>query len=295
MGTYYTVQFWSKESVDPGPVDAQIVLLLDQVEDELSNWRAGSWVNQFNQSAPGEARPVPDHAFRVLRLFLALAERSQGMLDPTVGPLVELWGFGVADHQGRPDPGALAHALARVGHQHLILNEEDRTLKKTAAGLEINCSAVAKGYAVDQIGELLHKAGVHDFLINLGGEVLAYGTRRDGHPWKVGITRPDRPTSPAGATFTLDLQNQAMATSGHSQRFFIKDGKRYSHILDPTTGHPVPTELAGVTVVAPSCALADGLATLALILDGNQWTDLLKHFEGVQVFPIPWETEENPG
>lgn len=289
MGTYYTIHFWCDHELRPGQLDKVVDELLDRFEDEVSNWRKGSWINRFNVAPAGVMIPAPDHAFDVLGLCLELAERSGGMLDPTLAPLIDLWGFGTQKSHGvPPDDAAIQTALKRVGYRNLQLDVERQSVLKLRDGLEINCSAVAKGYAVDLIGKLLLQQGIENYLINIGGELSGRGTRLDGSYWKVGIRQPGLSGHDAPSGRSIELHDRCLATSGHSQRAFVLGGRRYSHILNPITGQPVPTDTASATVLASNCALADGLATLALIMDDAQMRPLLAAYPEVEVIRMPW-------
>lgn len=293
MGTVYTVQFWGSNNTDIQQLNTDIDSLLDRFENELSNWREDSWVNRFNAAPANESIPVPDYAFQVIELCLELAERSEGALDPTLSPLIELWGFGARRDETVPAPNAIRGALKQTGYQKLVLDRKNRTLRKTQAGLQLNCSAVAKGFAVDLVTLLLEENQFENFLVNIGGEVVAQGTQIDGAPWQVGISQPTPDGRQAKSETKIALSNQALATSGHSQRAFIFEGRRYSHILDPRTGYPVPTEIASSTVTAPTCALADGLATLALILEEKDMTKLLDHYSDSVLIRTPWRIQNS--
>ena len=291
MGTFYTVQFLNDGSQSTHDLDTEIEALLGEFGNQLSNWNENSWINQFNEARVGEPLLVPDHALEVIKRSLALAEKSEGILDPTIGPLIELWGFGTVSHQEVPSQEDIDQTLLRVGYQNLQFDPIGRTLEKTIPGLELNCSAIAKGYAVDLVAEMLHTNGIENYLINMGGEVRAHGLRLDGQPWKVGLRQPVFQGRESKTVRSIELHNQALATSGHAHRSFEINGKRYSHILNPRTGQPVPVSTASATVIAPTCALADGLATLALILDEAQMQELTKQFEDVEVFYTQWSTE----
>lgn len=291
MGTFYTVRFWSDRGISTQKLTTGFDKLLDDFESELSNWRLDSWVNQFNSAPAGESVPVPNLAFEVISLCIDLAKSSDGMLDPTISPLIELWGFGTDKKRAIPDSEVIAEQLDLVGIQKLQLDPVNRTLLKTVGGLQVNFSAVAKGFAVDLLAERLMDEGVENFLINIGGEVRAQGLDLDHTPWRVGINQPLQSGRNVRSKQSIELHNHSLATSGHSQRTFFYEGKRYSHILNPKTGQPVPTEIAAATVVATSCALADGLATLALILNETEMDELLESYDSVEVFRTKWVVE----
>ncbi len=292
MGTFYTIEFRSEKKVPTRDLRGEIEELLDAFDQQLSNWREDSWVNRFNAAPADEFIPVPDYAFQVLNLCLELFERSGGLLDPTLSPLVELWGFGTKRGSIVPDQAAIEKALNSVGFDKLALCPDRRAVMKRQADLQINCSAVAKGYAVDLISAMLQKRGVDNFIVNLGGEIAARGTRMDGVPWTVGVNRPDAKGHGKELARVIELYNRSLATSGHSQRTFLFGGQRYSHILNAKTGWPVKTDIASATVLASSCALADGLATLALILDEDKMAELLEFYDGVEVFRTKWAAED---
>ncbi|MBH54288.1 MAG: thiamine biosynthesis protein ApbE [Opitutaceae bacterium] len=291
MGTFYTVQFWPEINATNQILNAEIQRVLNEFEKELSNWRPNSWINQFNAAPVDVPVPVPIHAYSVLKLSLELAERSDGFLDPTLSPLINLWGFGVTGKQPVPSQRAIDETLKRVGHNNLIFDRENKTLTKKHPGVELNCSAVAKGYAVDLVGLSLRKMGIENYLINIGGEVSAHGNRRDGSNWTVGLLKPSLDGRIKKSGESLALSNLALATSGQTHRTIIRDGKRYTHILNPKTGYPVSTNTASVTVVAQNCALADGLATLALLLDDDPFQVILQSYEDVEVIRMHWAEE----
>lgn len=291
MGTYYTIQYWCDQRDGNQEIDGEVHALLDQFANELSNWREDSWINRFNEAEAGEVVPVPEYAFEVISLSLELAEKSDGLLDPTSGPLIELWGFGTERSRVVPSQDSIEQALLRIGYRNLALDPKHRSLTKTVDGIQLNCSAVAKGFAVDLVAKKLEAEGISNFLINIGGEVRAQGTHLDGQPWKAGIRQPVFQGREGKTLRSIELHNQALATSGHSQRSFEMDGRRYSHILNPKTGQPVPVSTASATVIAPTCALADGLATLALILGEPQMQELVSGNEDILVFQTTWAEE----
>ena len=285
LGTFYSVQYKSARQVDEQRLHAEVAGVLEDFESELSNWRTNSWISSFNAAPAGVAVPVPEHAFAVLRLCLELAEHSGGRFDPTIGPLVELWGFGTQRHDSIPNAAEIERALQRVGWSKLALDHEHRTLTKTQDGVQLNCSAVAKGYAVDLVATRLRTLGIENHLVNIGGEIAARGSKPGGAPWMVAVPQPSAAGGLAPVDRVLSLTNRCVATSGHSQRYLESEGQRFTHILDATTGRPVPAGAGSVTVLAPTCALADGLATLALILDEEEMSALLAgHYPEVELF-----------
>ena len=287
MGTYYTVQYVGQGTAE-AEFKSEIEALLQGFDQQLSNWRKDSWVSEFNRLPANQSLPVPEHAFAVLKLALKLAEESGGALDPTVAPLVELWGFGVNRAETIPSDSAIQQARSAVDYRQISLDRSRRTVTKKNADTQLNCSAVAKGYAVDLIVQLLATKGYQNFLINIGGEISARGSSAPGRAWKVAISAPDSRAQVGEVADTIELSDRAMATSGHTQRVFKINGTLYSHIIDPRSGYPVTPSIASATVLSDSCALADGLATLALILDETELRAILAQFPGTELRVTPW-------
>jgi len=295
MGTFYTIQYWSAKALEPHKLDTAIKNVLNEFEDQLSNWRPDSWVNRFNAAPAHKPIPVPEHAFNVIKLSLELAERTNGAFDPTLSPLIQLWGFGTERSERIPEEQAIQAALQKVGYQKLVLDTNNSTLLKTDPHAQLNCSAIAKGYAVDLVTRELLRRGVQGALVNIGGEVYAAGSKIDGFPWNVGI-QEDLPSGQnLKSSRAIPLHYQALATSGHSQRAFLVNGQRYSHILDARTGRPVAANIASASIIAPNCALADGLATIALIIDSDAMTQLASQYDGIEYFYTPWDKQDQIG
>lgn len=277
MGTYYTVECLVPPGSGEKALHAGIRARLDEVNRELSNWEPESWVSRFNKLGPGKKIGCPPHALGVLGLSLELSRRTDGALDPTVSPLVELWGFGVSPARPEPpDETEIRETLGRCGYRHLDFDPAANTLSKRVDGIELNFSAVAKGYAVDLIAQTLEESGVENHLVNIGGEIRAGGNRSDGTPWTVGIADPLAEGAPLAGR--IQLSQNAAATSGDSHRFLDREGRRDSHLIDPRTGVPANNRLRSVTVTAPTCALADGLATACFILGPDEGMELIESF-----------------
>lgn len=281
MGTRYAVTYVDADDAQRAAIQSEITALFVEIDNELSNWNAQSWVSRFNRNENLDTVAVPAHAAAVLQLALQIAAQSDGALDPTVSPLIELWGFGSSqDWAGPPLAFEIEQTLERCGYTKLHFDAAQRLLRKQVPDLQLNLSAVAKGYAVDQVAVVLAGQGIEDFLINIGGEVRASGARPDGRAWKVRIAAPQS-NGDASASAVI-LEEGAIATSGHSQRFFEYKGQRYAHIIDPRTGRPVENQLRSVSVRAPSCAQADGWATACCVLGREAGMALIESLDGVE-------------
>jgi thiamine biosynthesis lipoprotein len=204
----------------------------------------------------------------VLDRSLRISRETGGAFDVTVGPLVDLWGFGPGGERRRPATAAIDAALARVGSGALETRAAPPAIRRRAPGLRIDLSAVAKGYAVDRVAALVDGVGADGFLVDVGGELRAGGTNPDGGPWRVAVERPR--AAELAPPCVLELEDAAVATSGDAHAFFEEDGTRYSHVVDPRTGRPVANDVAAVTVVAGSAMEADALATALMVLGPDE-------------------------
>lgn len=237
---------------------------LDAVVGQMSPWKADSDLGRYNRAPASTWHTLPAEFAIVLEAALALARDSDGAYDPTVGPLVDLWGFGPAPRRGAaPSAETIAAARARVGWRRLRFDAANRRLQQPG-GLQLDLCAIAKGRGVDRVAGWLHANGVADCLIEVGGELRACGTRPDGAPWRVGVERPAVGGAPLQTI--VALRDLSIATSGDRWNAFDDGGLRYAHTIDPRTGRPAAHRLASVTVLARECMRADALATALGVL-----------------------------
>ncbi len=278
MGTTWSVIYRDVDGVEAKSLQGELEAELVAINDVLSTYIPQSEISRLN-AAQGDVRTELSERFAsVLDEALVLGRLTSGAYDVTVGPLVELWGFGARDFSGAvPSDEALQGALARVGSERLAWAPSTRILEKPA-GMRIDLSSIAKGYAVDRLSDLLAARGVMNSLVEIGGELRARGQRPEGGPWRLAVESPD----PGQSRFVdaLSISDAAVATSGDYRNYFEVDGRRYSHLVDPRTGFPVTHELVSVTVVNPSCMTADALAT-ALIVMGLEAGLELAESEGI--------------
>ncbi len=276
MGTSFNIKYMGS-SISKSKLKKEIGELLKSFDNEMSNWNEKSWVTKFNQLKKGEIVAVPDHAVEVIKQCMDLYKKSNGYFDITISPLLEAWGFGSQGLKQIPENKLLEKIKKNIGSDKLKFLSEKKELSKNIDNLQINCSAVAKGYGVDLVVKLLkEKYQVKYFLVEIGGEVNG-STKENGESWKIGIPVPSQEES-NGIEKVVDLKNTAMATSGDYNNFFKIDGKTYQHIINPKTGYPVSHNLCSVSILAPNCSLADGLATACLVLGTQKGLELLKKF-----------------
>lgn len=270
---------------DPGSVDlavlrAELVGILEGLESEMSHWREDSVVSRFNRAPPGVPIEISPALAELILEARGLHELTEGALEITILPLVELWGFGPSGPRHRPPgEGEIAGSLQRVGLRHLSMDRLPGgafALGKTTAGVQIDLSAIGKGFAIDRLARYLDRRGHGSYLIELGGELRARGVNASGRVWRVGLEEPD-PDSVGRVRCRVRLENMAIATSGDYRLFFrdpAGESQSYSHLIDPRTGRPVDHGLASVSVIAASAARADGLATALLVLGPDRGHDL---------------------
>jgi thiamine biosynthesis lipoprotein len=238
---------------------------LDRVNRLMSTYDPDSEVSRFNDSRSSDWFPVSAETAAVVELAQETSRLSSGAFDVTVGPLVDLWGFGPRPRNGhRPADAEIEAARRAVGYTRLQVRRSPAALRKDNPDLRIDLSAIAKGYAVDQLAETLRSRGIRDMVVEIGGEMRIPGQRPDGTPWRIAVERPD--PGPRQVERVFQLAETGMATSGDYRNFFTEDGQRYAHTMDPATGRPVRHRLASATVLDPSCARADALATTLMVL-----------------------------
>jgi thiamine biosynthesis lipoprotein len=239
----------------------------------MSNWREDAELSRFNHQAELTPFEFSSETRRVIDAALAIARETNGAFDPTVAPMLALWGFGPDAVFEQPTEEALARQRARVGWSLLAWDGEGRLLRRVP-GVELDLSAIAKGYAVDAIVHELLRDRPLGLLVELGGEVRTFGTTLLAEPWRVGVQYPG--SLGEGLDAVLALTGAALATSGDYRNLHVVSGKRRSHVIDPRTGLPLDNRVASVTVVAPTCMEADAVATALMVLGpdaGMAWLE----------------------
>lgn len=264
MGTTWSARIVGE--VDEAALQSAIEAELLAVNAAMSTYLPDSEISRFNRAPVGEWFPVSAPMVETTRLAARLFEDSGGKLDVTVGPLVNLWGFGPTptDDQVAPPADEIAAARARVGMEHVGIRDD---ALRRRSDIYLDLSSIAKGYGVDRMAAIVEAAGASDYLVEIGGELRGRGVNERGTPWRIAIERPDIGSR---APFeTVPLSDMAIATSGDYRNYHEIDGERYSHLIDPTTGRPIRNRVASVTVLAPTCAEADGYATAISIMGAD--------------------------
>ena len=266
MGTTYSVKLpLPAEGLQRDRLREDIRARLDGIEKLASTYLITSEVSAFNTARSTDWRLVSAELCRAIEATRAISEKTDGAFDITVGPLVNLWGFGPDAMVFQPPPqSSIDAALSRVGYANLEADCSRPAIRKHRADLYVDLSGWAKGYAVDELAAILDRYALTDYLVEIGGELRLRGHNAEQRKWRVAIEQPDE--ARRGVQTILHITDMAVATSGDYRNFFEHEGKRYSHTIDPRDGRPVVHELAAVTVLAASAATADAMATALLVL-----------------------------
>jgi thiamine biosynthesis lipoprotein len=266
MGTTYTVKVVvpALTEAEQTAVRTAIQAALDDVDQRMSTYKPDSELSRFNRHRGREPFALSQGTIAVFLLARDVSEATGGAFDVTVGPLVNAWGFGPVKQARPPTEAELARIRPDVGYRLLKIDTAAGTIAKARPGVYADLSAIAKGYAVDQVAQALDARGFGRYMVEVGGEVRVRGENGTGRPWQVGIERPDEMGQ--RAQLVVPMTHLAMATSGDYRIYFEREGRRYSHEIDPISGEPIRHRLASVTVLAPDCALADAYATALLVL-----------------------------
>nr|VFJ69019.1 MAG: thiamine biosynthesis lipoprotein [Candidatus Kentron sp. FM]VFJ69376.1 MAG: thiamine biosynthesis lipoprotein [Candidatus Kentron sp. FM]VFK17507.1 MAG: thiamine biosynthesis lipoprotein [Candidatus Kentron sp. FM] len=318
MGTYYSVkvprsprEVRGSHGIDTERLGRDIKDILEEVNALMSTYREDSELSRFNVSRRTDWFPVSRELHTVVSEALRVSRLTGGAFDITVGPLINLWGFGPlmddegdddGDKEGNEEPedgpieeegfmstivprnmprtADLRATMTRIGYEKISTRATPPALRKDDPKVYLDLSAIAKGFAVDKVAEYLERMGLTDYLVDIGGELRGKGRNGAGKPWQVAIEKPMPDRRAIHQVIAID--DRAVATSGDYRNFFEKAGRRYSHTIDPKTGRPITHALASVTVIDPSAMRADALATAISVLGPQAGYQLAKR-EGIPV------------
>ena len=264
MGTYYRI---TANCIDYSKIQSSIDSLLLEINSAVSTYEPESFIAQINASKAGTPfDDYPEHFDVNLRSAQNWYEQSEGYLDVSIMPLVNHWGFGYHEKRAvtEVDSTYVEGIFRYIGLNKWKIDKDG--LSKTYDEQQLDFSALAKGYAVDQVGELLVSKGCSDFLIDVGGEYVAKGLNAKGAVWTIGLSTPSPDAKPTDVELAIKLDNQALASSGNYRNYHEVDGKKYGHTLDPKTGYPYQDELLGVTIITDQCIDADAIATACMAM-----------------------------
>ena len=264
MGTTYNIKYIVADGAPTAEsLHKEVDRLLDNVNKQMSTYRKSSELSRFNQYKGTESFPISPQMITVVKEAIRLNGLTGGALDVTVGPLVNLWGFGP---EARPDvvptDEELAQRRAIVGINYLHV--ENNSLSKTIPDLYVDLSTIAKGWGVDVIADYVESKGINNYMVEVGGEIRMKGKNQNKTGWRIAIEKPD--VNERAIQEIIEPGDMAIATSGDYRNYFERNGIRYSHIINPKTGKPINHKVVSVTALHPSCMTADGLATGIMVL-----------------------------
>jgi thiamine biosynthesis lipoprotein len=270
MGTTFSMRINDADLQVPAEkIIADVNEILVDVNNKMSTYINDSELSLLNQNKELDWIPLSKDLHYVINEAVMISELTQGSFDITVGPLVNMWGFGPKKKSGEiPLDSDINEALAETGFEKIQLNSKEPTIRKLKPNIYIDLSGIAKGYGVDLMADYLDKLNVVNYMVEIGGEIRAKGINEKNTSWRVGIEKPL--TEQRIVQRVINLDNISMATSGDYRNYFEKDGQRYSHTIDPRSGRPITHKLVSVTVLDESATRADALATGFLVMGKNE-------------------------
>ena len=268
FGTVYNITYQSDKNLEK-----EIIRELDKVDASLSPFNEKSIISKINRN---EEAVVDNYFYDVFNLAMQISEDTNGAFDITVAPIVNAWGFGFKSGSS-PTSQYIDSLKQFIGYKKVRINKDKHVVKQDER-IMLDCSAIAKGYGSDVVARLFNAKGIKNYMIEIGGEIVASGVSDKRLPWKIGITKPSEDslgTSNELQTI-LNITDCAMATSGNYRNFYYKNGKRYAHTIDPRTGYPIQHNILSATVIAKSCAQADAYATSFMVLGLDEAKKILE-------------------
>lgn len=291
FGSYYMVKY--RGDLEPSEFQKELNDFFQKFNQEFSTYQPDSLVSQFNNLPVNQKLKTSARFIEMLEFSRDFYEKTEGAFDPTLRPVIKLWGFSGEKNKTSPSEQELKVARAKVGFPFVKWNKETLEVWKTKPGLELDTNAFTPGWAADLIGKRLESHGIKDYMADISGEIMIRGEKSEGKKWIIGIEKPS-PNYAHGVQIALKLQDQAIATSGSYRQFYDDKGERRSHIIDPRTGRSVKHQITSASVIAPNAATADVWSTAIMVL-GEKGIELAEK-NGIKVFLLkaikPGEFEE---
>ena len=284
FGTLYHAKYLYDKDLKP-----EIEAELCKVDASLSMFNPQSTISRINRN---ETDKVDEMLSEVLELSFFINKATDGAFDPTVAPLVNAWGFGFKNGQ-LPDSTQVDSLLSLVGLSHIHIDRNKLT--KANPNSILDFSAIAKGYGVDKAAQLLRSHGIENFMIEIGGEVVTEGVNEKGEAWRIGINKPDDDSTSTNTELQdiISITGKAIATSGNYRNFYVKDGRKIAHTINPKTGYPAQQDILSSTVLAPTCAEADAFATAFMVLGLEEARQVLKSQPELEAYFIYSDEQGN--
>ncbi|MEL6388770.1 MAG: FAD:protein FMN transferase [Bacteroidota bacterium] len=282
MGTYYAVSYQSTRM--PSDMKSAVDSLLIQINGEVNTYDPNSTISRVNASSEGEFSLDKFEHFKTnMDRAMYWYEQSEGYLDVSLMPLVNYWGFGYTPKKAvtSRDQQQVDSLKAFVGLDMWTYDTDQNIITKQAAGQQLDFSSIAKGYAVDQVGELLESFGTTNYLVDIGGESTARGIKQNGSIWRMGINRPDPKAELDDIVLILELKDASLATSGNYRNYHEVNGQKYGHTIDPFSGIPYQDSLLSVSVITNECIDADGIATACMAMGYDKASTFIESLDDV--------------
>jgi len=285
LGTVCTINLF-EEGTDERY--SRLVERLREIDRHMSANRDDSTIARINAAAGSRAVPADPETLTVLSAALAFAEKSGGLFDPTIGPLVKLWDIG-GESPAVPEPRAIDDARALIDWKKVRVDETAGTVFLEQAGMRLDLGAIAKGWAADELARIIREWGIERAIIDLGGNIYALGSKDSQTPWHIGIRNPE--LSGGAPVISLHAVNRAMVTSGLNERFFMENGTRYHHILNPETGFPADTDVLSVSILAERALDADALSTILFLMGSESGLKFIEEIPDAEAVYITTSRE----
>ncbi len=263
FGSYYIIKY--RGDLDPARFQIELDSFFSEFNNEFSTYQKNSIISEFNRSRANSPMKVSIRFIEMLKLAQKFHTDSNGAFDPTLGPVIKLWGFGGGEKKQSPDQKTLSKAMDQVGFQFVQWDEKALTVWKTRDLLQLDINAFAPGWVGDLIGAVLISKGIKHFMVDLSGEILFRGTKEEKVPWVAGIEKPTLKRAES-VQIAFQMHDQAISTSGNYRQFFDDHGVKRSHIIDPRTGKPVKHSISSASVIAKTAAEADAWSTTMMVL-----------------------------
>lgn len=284
FGTTYSVTYQCDEDLQK-----EIEAELKKVDDEFSMFNSQSVVARLNN---GEKPELSNDFIDVFKLARQVSEDTNGAFDITVAPLVNAWGFGFK-HEQMPTKEQVDSLRQLIGYQYVTL--KDKTIEMQKPGMMLDFSAIAKGYGVDVVARLLERHDIKNYMVEIGGEITTRGINPERVPWRIGVNKPNEDALDESHELQtiLNVTDKAMATSGNYRNFYVKEGKKYAHTIDPKTGYPVQHTLLSATVLTDRCSKADAYATSFMVLGMDGAKKILERHKELMAYLIFTDSKGN--
>lgn len=261
----------------------EVVERLNDIDNKMSVFKVYSEISNVNINAGKAAQVVSEDTYFVLKNAVKYSKISEGAFDPTIGPIVDLWGIGT-DNARIPEENEIEEKLPLVNYNDIILNEDESSIMLSHQGQSIDVGGIAKGYAADEVKNIFLKRHIKDAIIDLGGNIFALGSKGRGNPWKVGIQNPFKPRGEYVGI--LSVKNKSIVTSGNYERFFIEGQNKFHHIIDPRTGYPSESKVVSATIISDKSIDGDGLSTGVYIMGLEKAFNLIESLKGIDAIFI---------